>query len=281
MDGRVIVHNAPDGRALSVATTGDHVRGLSFSPDGSLLAAACKDDRVRIWNVDEKGELSSKGTIMGEMQFMGVFCVAFAPSGQLIAFGTGDRQLYALPVAAIDGEIRSGAYSLFQAKDAVTTFSWSPNSEYVIVGDASGYVSAVEIRRGASTPPWQDAANRIGRRQGAVLSTAYASDARAFVTGGEDCVVNYWDIRTSHANAWRAHRDSVCGLAIHGDANLVASGGSDHVLIVWDVRGRRLVEAEGGIALAWSPRKEGAPLAVAINNREAACAIRLYDASGV
>lgn len=71
-----------------------------------------------------------------------------------------------------------------------------------------------------------------------VRSLALSPDGKLLVAGGEDAVVQTWDVASGKPGAkWTGHADWVLAVAFSEDGKTLASGGHDGVVLLWDVAG--------------------------------------------
>ena len=98
-DGQFVAAACKDGTVSIVAfSTGEVVHTLqaheggvdctAFSPDGSLLVTGGRDNRVKLWDLND---LSDQPVMQFEGHSKPVLTVAFHPSGNMIASGSGDH----------------------------------------------------------------------------------------------------------------------------------------------------------------------------------------------
>jgi WD40 repeat protein len=193
------------------------VVSLTFSPDGKLLASGCKDDCVRIWDVQEK---KLHTTFTGHRRWGNA--VAACPAALLMA------------VAGADGRIQlndrqKGPHEL-RAHD-------KPIFALAVTADGKLLASGSEDR---TIKLWDVATSRERRtltgHTGAVRALAFSPDATTLASAGDDGSVRLWDVATGQGRAsWKAHTGKVRALAFSGDGRQLASGGDDKSIKLWDL----------------------------------------------
>lgn len=91
-----------------------------------------------------------------------------------------------------------------------------------------------------------------------VFSAAFSPDGQIVASGGGDCIVKLWDVRTGKKiRSFRRHSGTVLSLAISADGKILASSGNDGTIRLWDVSTKKelrtLIGHEGRSFLAFSP----------------------------
>jgi len=147
------------GQFRQVTSTPGQERDITFSPDGSMLAyAAMRDHQWGIYAVDLHGEDEQGGLAPGYEEIAlhvpeegNAYAPLFSPDGTKIAFIVDRREVQVLDLA--DGEITKlyGESDYFsQYQDGDMAFSWSPNSQDLLVPWRS--MGGSESRRVALVP---------------------------------------------------------------------------------------------------------------------------------
>lgn len=63
-----------------------YIRSVCFSPDGKYLATGAEDRKIRIWDIQQKGLVS---TLSGHDQ--DIYSLQYSKDGRKLASGSGDR----------------------------------------------------------------------------------------------------------------------------------------------------------------------------------------------
>ena len=116
----------------------ENSRGM---PRGRYLATGGGQE-VTVWDCSGRGPAGTKPiTLSGHQDFLSV--VRFQHLGKLLASGGADGMVY---VWQLQG--RRSSLAVYEAALAtgVTSLVWSPNDQYIAVGDESGGVSVFSIR---------------------------------------------------------------------------------------------------------------------------------------
>ena len=186
---------SPDGQLL--ATAGRHVKlwginnqteiatlqhdkyvwGLAFSPNGQHLAAGDRTGTVKIWNV-QKHNLIAR--LQGDTD--SVYAVAFSPDGEILA-GAG-----------YNGQVKLWAASdwtlLGTLQDRRTTYALDFSRDgKVLASTGHSVVTLWSVDSGKEIVS-------LKGHSGWVRGTAFSSDGKTLVSGGEDGTVRVQNIET-------------------------------------------------------------------------------------
>ena len=116
------------------------VRELSWDATSRYLATGGSQE-VTVWNCSGPGPAGTRPlTLSGHQDFLSV--VRFQHRGKLLASGGADGRVY---VWQLRGRISSLAVHEATLTAGVTNLVWSPNDQYIAVGDESGGVSVFSI----------------------------------------------------------------------------------------------------------------------------------------
>ncbi len=116
------------------------VRELSWNATSRYLATGGGPD-VTVWDCSGSGPEGTKPvTLSGHQDFLSV--VRFQHSGKLLASGGADGLVY---VWQLRGNLRSRAVHEVELTAGITNLVWSPNDQYIAVGDESGGVRVFSI----------------------------------------------------------------------------------------------------------------------------------------
>ena len=236
---------SPNGRRIAIASSGENAivelreRGsgmllqtllhpavisvVTWSPDSRLLASGDVEGAVRLWAVEEVGEVGvSKKETESESEsdtnvqtFLGhekaVAGLAFAPDGEILASASLDVTVKLWDVAG--GTPEGTPYlreTLDGHTDGVRTVAWSP-------------------------------------------------DGRTLASAGWDNKVLLWDTQMGrYRAALRGHSAGVRGLAFTPDSQSLVSGSADGTIRIWDVASGQCIRIMQGYTTAletvdWSP----------------------------
>ena len=104
---------------------------------------------------------------------------------------------------------------------------WGDN---IAVGLQSGNVIIIDAITGTYT-------STLLSHNGWVRSLAFSSDGTSLVSGGNDKVVNLWDMQTGGViKSFWGHTSFVLSISISSDNTMIASGSDDKTIRLWDVQ---------------------------------------------
>ena len=128
------------GEDLQMSGYPTKVRELSWDATSRYLATGGGQE-VTVWDCSGRGPAGTKPiTLSGHQDFLSV--VRFQHRGKLLASGGADGLVY---VWQLRGRRSSLAVHEADLAAGVTSLVWSPNDQYIAVGDESGGVSVFSI----------------------------------------------------------------------------------------------------------------------------------------
>jgi WD40 repeat protein len=223
--------------------TGDHVRGVAFSPNAQRLVSANSSGVVKIWDAGTGREVR-RFTWGGQGE-----CIAMALSsnGQLVALGgiglmtvcetaTGRRLVYRDPTVE---------------RNSVNAIAFSPDSKRLALATNKDWVFILDAVTGRQ--------QLAVRHEGIVSNVAFSPDGLHLVSAGVDKTVRLWDANTGRmVRTLEGHGEGVSCVAFSPDGQQLASASRDRTIKLWDAGTGRLVltlrgHTSGVLSAAFSP----------------------------
>lgn len=185
----------------------DSVLGVCLADDGNLLVTACRDSSLQIW------DLLSPPPLDNRQHETTVTSVSISPCGTYGVSGGDDNRLklYDLEKASIIGEVETGTRG-------VTRVLVLRDSECILVAYLDG---SMQLWNGVT----QELLIKFeGHRDSTINCIAVSLDSSLVMSGGEDCVVAFWSVKSgARLKAFRNHASAVVGVAFTQDRMLSAS----------------------------------------------------------
>ena len=213
----------------------DYVSKLAFSPDGKTLLTGSKDGTIQAWDTATG---NYRFTCTGH--FEGIKGLVFSLDGNTLTSlnqpfnpsGIVQRHQWNTNT----GQLLSTNF-LTDSRD-LTPMAISPDGKTVAAHRSGGRCSLWDL---TTTPPQViDRFSLEGFPRGRLnVKMAFSVDGRMLATGGEDGLVQMWNLIESkkirHRFTVKGHKHNIRTLAFSPDGTMLASGGKDGTLCLWRV----------------------------------------------
>ena len=288
-DGRTILSGSQDGtvrlwdlashKLISILTNfQDSVHSVAFSPDGKVFAVGGLGIRtgVTLWDAKRLRLVASLEGLTAS--------VAFAPNGNLLAYGTS-RDFYPKngeDVIVWDYKANREVARILHGGARV---AFSPDAKLLAVGGQNDAVilwdvvsqqsvgrlpKPATVNSMAFTPDgtnlvvgywegellvWDLAGQRVRTKltghTGRIWDLAFSPDGKLLATASSDQTVRLWDVETWQTkDILRGHGNEVWGVKFTPDGQTLVTGSKDETIMVWPVHPERPAELIEGIASA-------------------------------
>jgi WD40 repeat protein len=207
----------------------DTVSSLAISPRTGLLIAGCRDNTVRLWDLQQQKELTADLESRGHICW--VWSVDVSADGKLLASGGDDRKLRLWDLSS-GRPVLSRAPHLHYNEDkrhtaSVTTIRFAPTGNLLAFGDRQGDVEVWELS------PWQRRLTLLGRQKhDLVRCLAFNREGQRLLSAvREDKVATLWTLppaeqkrtKSGTPQDFRARHGLISAAALAPKSGLIAT----------------------------------------------------------
>ncbi|PVU88250.1 hypothetical protein BB561_005956 [Smittium simulii] len=195
------------------------IYSVSWNKSGSMLAAGAYDGKVCIWNPETTKEFYE---LAGNSSHVTQLCWNPAVEDQL-AIATFDKTV------KIWNVVTKTLFKVLQTSGGNINMTWSPDGQYLAVGNREDWLSIFNIKTGAlqSHTHYGTEINEI-RWDNTV--------SKLFVATGRGPILVFKYPEMSKMVELVGHTSNCYSLAIDPTGNMLVSGGSDSLILVWDIQ---------------------------------------------
>jgi len=248
--GPIMLLSLEDGEVLGeLSGHGDVAQALAFHPTRPRLVSASSDGTVRLWDVEELGEIgvlveheldvqdvcfTADGQWLASAGWDGrvsiidastwelvrtvevderLTCLGFSPDGDRIVVGTWEGRLF-----IIDRESGSPVYLEGRHHRIVEQVRFTPDGQSVMSSGGDKTIKVHALPRGTTT------GNYLGST-GVVTSFVREGERGTVLSGGLDKWIRRWSLRTRDVRKLEPHEAWVYDVSISSDGRYLASAG--------------------------------------------------------
>jgi WD40 repeat protein len=195
---------------------------VAFSPDGRILAASVDyyEDTIRLWAVGTWEEIATF------TENAGVYSIAFASDGKLLASGNWDGtiQLWTIPTWEKAATIEAGR--------TVQSLSFSPDGKLLASGVTVGRYGQIRL--------WDVSTKQeikiFKSEKGSVDHVAFSSNGELLAFSEGSYAIRVWDHITGQSAATLYGPIRVTDVAFSPDATILAAGSDDGTIWLWNLQ---------------------------------------------
>ena len=212
----------------------DWVRSVAISFDGQTLASGSFDKTVKLWKLPE-GELIHSLS----QHTKGVFAVAISPDNKILASGSWDEtiKLWQIDTGALLNTLNGHTGS-------VRSLAITPEGQTLVSGSFDKTIKLWNLETGAliNTLSKDIGAVSALAQQGAVAHIALSPNAEIIVSGGDDGVIQLWQLETGEPiSVLTGNLSCICSLTISPDNQILAAGSINGAITFWQLNTRELL----------------------------------------
>ncbi|CAF3439761.1 unnamed protein product [Rotaria sp. Silwood1] len=228
------------------------IRAIDVHPSGKYFAVGSNSKTLRICVYPDIKNIRTDTVTQpakvlykkGKHHLGSIYCVAWSPSGRIIATGSNDKliKLVRLNMDRLEDESNHSEIELTYhngtIRDVIFMHDNLKDDSILLsggAGDCKVYVTDVKKQ----TP-----IKSYSGHQGHIYSL-FAWDACSFVSGSQDGTSRLWDIRQPNCVnviAPRPSNSAVSAVAVDNSGQLLAAGYEDASCLLYDLRGKRVVQ---------------------------------------
>ncbi|HEU5055273.1 MAG TPA: WD40 repeat domain-containing protein [Kofleriaceae bacterium] len=233
---RYVVWDAASGRRVFELERTDPGPAMALSPSGKLLATSVAgSSEVQIWDLAARRPLQP---VRAEREvvalcYLGENVVAAGSSGLVAVIGSSEKK----PLRV------TGAFN------KLTSMACGGGGQVIALGDDSGAVFAVDLRKGLL------AAVKLGASPKRVSAVAVSPDGSRVAAASDDASAYLYRLEDpARPIVIQAHDRAVSSIAFSSDGKTVWTSGGDHWLRAWNPDDgvlRRELEAADGLTLQY------------------------------
>lgn len=218
------------GRDFTLSGHTDEVNTIAFSPDGQQLASGSDDQTIKIWNLNQRQELS---TLRGHTNW--VYSVAISPNSQTLVSGSKDKT-----VKVWNLNTAQQPRTLIGHTSYVDAVAISPNGQKIASGSYDKTIKIWNLKTGEEL-------RTLKGHLTEVLSVAISPDSQTLASSSTDKTIKIWNLNTGQElHTLKGHTDDVNSVAFNPNGQELASASDDKTIKIWNPKTGREIRTLTG-----------------------------------
>lgn len=224
-DSTIWLWRSEDRRHLMIGKHPGVITCAAFSPDGQLIATAGTDHMVRLWSVAERREIRSLF-----MPGKGSLKFDFIPdvSTTRILVQSNDQEISLWDCRVFDKPLATWrGYWNSDNRRSWGNARLSPDGKYLLLSGKDGQRPTIAAVDG---PEMIELEGKY-----AVKSSAFSSDGKTFLIGGDDNTAHLWNLTGTEIAHFPGHSGSIIEVACSPDNNQALTLDDKGIFRLWDL----------------------------------------------
>ena len=221
VEARARVWNVETFTQHAILTPPQDVIGLAFSPDFKKLVGRMFLHGIQVWDAGTKEHLFA---LEGVDRMDHYWPLVFSPDGKILA-GRGGTTLFSNKVQFWQMNTGAQLFALKGHTEAVSKYTFSPNSKFFASGSEDGTISLWDTEMG------ENLSHLTGHTQ-SISALAFSADSKRLASGGEN-EIRLWEVNTGNPISTFDAVENMTALAFSPDGKTLASGSEAGLIQIW------------------------------------------------
>jgi WD40 repeat protein len=202
----------------------DYVTSVTFSSDGKSLASGSADNKVILWNLQER--LPTARVLLGHKD--GVNSIAFSPNGEILASGGDDKTI-------LFWNVKTGKLMrepLAGHKNWISSLVFSTDSKILASGSGDNTIILWDVKTGVIL---NQLLNKE-KNKAWITSLTFHPNSITLASGSTSGIIIRWNAQTGLpiGEPLERHKKRVTCLSYSPNGEILASGSADGSIIMWN-----------------------------------------------
>ena len=221
VEARARVWNAETFAQHAILTPPQDVIGLTFSPDFKKLAGRVFLSGIQVWDAVTKEHLFA---LEGVDRMDHYWPLVFSPDGKILA-GRGGITPFSNRVQLWQTDTGAQLFTFEEHTDAVSKYTFSPNSKVLASGGEDGAILLWDIETGKRL-------SNLTRHTKSIGALAFSADSKTLASGDGN-EIHLWDVNTGDLTGTLDAVENVKALAFSLDGKTLVSGSEEGLIQAW------------------------------------------------